>query len=233
MSNKLIRATDLSGGLTAIETAYAAIRSRIIDGIYPQGSRLNLEVLKTSFGLSASTLREALTRLMADRLVFTEGQKGFRVRHMSLSDLDDLTDARITLETKALIESIELGDHAWEDNLISSFHRLAKAQERVEADPIGNFDAWEVRNREFHEALLAASRSDWLAHFRRVLFQNSERYRRLSGYTTISPSEVHREHTEIFNMAMARNVEAAVCALTVHIRRSAKMIRVNALLDQT
>lgn len=167
---------------------------------------------------------------MADRLVITEGQKGFRVTPMSLSDLEDLTDARIKLETSALAESIKLGDDAWEDNLVTCFHRLARAQERLEVDPAIAFDAWEVRNKEFHEALAAASPSAWLARFRQVLFQSSERYRRLSGTRGPVPFEVHNEHEEIFKATMARDTDKAVSALAAHIRRSVNVIRAKALL---
>ena len=215
---------------TAIEFTYAVVRSRIIEGVYPPGSKLHLETLKSSFGISGSTLREALTRLMADRLVITEGQKGFRVTPMSLSDLEDLTDARIKLETSALAESIKLGDDAWEDNLVTCFHRLARAQERLEVDPAIAFDAWEVRNKEFHEALAAASPSAWLARFRQVLFHSSERYRRLSGTRGPVPFEVHNEHEEIFKATMARDTDKAVSALAAHIRRSVNVIRAKALL---
>ncbi|MDD4937117.1 MAG: FCD domain-containing protein [Acidiphilium sp.] len=215
---------------TAIEFTHAAIRSRIIEGVYPPGSKLHLEALKSSFGISGSTLREALTRLMSDQLVLTEGQKGFRVTPMSLSDLEDLTNARIKLETSALAESIELGDDVWEDNLITCFHRLAKTQERLEADPAVAFDAWEVRNKEFHEALAAASPSAWLARFRQVLFQNSERYRRISGTMGPIPRDVHNEHEEIFKATIARDTDKAVFALAEHIRRSVNVIREKALL---
>lgn len=214
----------------AIEFTYAVVRSRIIEGVYPPGSKLHLETLKSSLGISGSTLREALTRLMADRLVLTEGQKGFRVTPMSLSDLEDLTDARIKMETIALAESIKFGDEAWEDNLVTCFHRLARAQERLEADPTAAFDAWEVRNKEFHEALAAASPSAWLARFRQVLFQSSERYRRLSGTMGPIPFEVHNEHEQIFKAAMARDTDNAVSALAEHIRRSVNVIRTKALL---
>ena len=217
-------------GSTAIESAYTILRGRIVEGVYSQGSKLHLENLKSSLGVSGSTLREALTRLMADRFVVAEGQKGFTVAPMSLSDLEDLTSARITLETSALAESIKLGGDAWEDNLVTCFHRLARAQERLEADPASAFDAWEVRNKEFHEALVAASPSNWLRNFRQILFQNSERYRRLSGTHGPIPVDVHREHQEIFSAAMARDGDRAAEALAHHIQRAANVIRSNALL---
>ena len=215
---------------TAIESTYATLRNRIIRGSYPQGSKLHLETLKSSLGVSGSTLREALTRLIGDHLVVAEGQKGFKVAPMSLCDLDDLTSARITWETTALVESIKLGGGDWEDQLVTSFRRLARAQERLEANPAEAFDAWETRNQEFHNALVAASPSRWLANFRGILFHNSERYRRLSGTQGPLPVEVHEEHKTIFEAAMARDVDQAVSALSQHIRRAANVIRSNGLL---
>nr|CAC05302.1 BphS protein [Cupriavidus necator] len=200
---------------------YATLRDCILRGSHPQGSRLHLETLKSSLGVSGSTLREALTRLVGDRLVVAEGQKGFKVAPMSLCDLDDLTSARITLETTAIVESINLGGGDWEDQLVISFRRLARAQERVEANPAEAFDAWEARNQEFHNALMAASPSKWLANFREILFHNSERYRRLSGTQGPISVEVHEEHKTIFEAAIARDANQAVSVLSQHIRRSA------------
>lgn len=217
---------------TAIESTYATLRDHILRGSYPQGSRLHLETLKSSLGVSGSTLREALTRLIGDRLVVAEGQKGFKVAPMSLCDLDDLTSARITLETTAVVESIRHGGGDWEDQVVTSFRRLARAQERVEAFPAEFFDEWEARNFEFHNALMAASASKWLANFREILFQNSERYRRLSGMHGPLPAEVHEEHKTIFEAAMARDTDRAVSALSQHILRSAKVIRANGLLKE-
>ena len=196
---------------TAIESTYATLRDRILRGSHPQGSRLHLETLKSSLGVSGSTLREALTRLIGDRLVVAEGQKGFKVAPMSLCDLDDLTSARITLETTAIVESINLGGGDWEDQLVISFRRLARAQERVEANPGEAFDAWEARNQEFH---------------------NAERYRRLSGTQGPIPVEVHEEHKTIFEAAIARDANQAVLVLSQHIRRSANVIRANGLLRE-
>lgn len=216
---------------TAIEWTYAMLRDGIIKGVYPQGSKCHLDTLKTSLGVSGSTLREALTRLIGDGLVSAEGQKGFTVTAMTLADLDDLTNARIMLETTALIESIEKGKGDWEDNLVLCFRRLTRTEERINIDPAGSFDEWEMRNQEFHKALVAASTSKWLASFRDVLFHNSERYRRLSGTQGPPPAEVHAEHKEIFEAAMSRDTERAVSALAGHIGRSANIIRSNKLLN--
>ncbi len=219
------------GAKTAVEGAYNLLRRHIINGRYPQGSRLKLEYLKSAYGVSGSTVREALTRLIGDRLVISEGQKGFSVAPMSLADLDDLTIARTTLECAAIRDSIAHGDDEWEARLIAAFHRLTRAEERLLVDPSGAFDDWEQRNKAFHEALLAASSSKWLERLRDILFHNSERYRRLSATQGPPPASVHAEHFEIFEAALARDADRAVKALEEHLQRARKVIHDNRLLQ--
>src|SRR3546814_18249404 len=60
------------------------------------------EQLKEIYGASYSTLREALSSLVAEQLVVAEGQRGFRVASISAADLLDLTDARVLLEREAV-----------------------------------------------------------------------------------------------------------------------------------
>jgi GntR family transcriptional regulator, carbon starvation induced regulator len=79
-------------------------------------------------------LREALSLLIADALVVSQGQRGFRVAPVSLEDIADITNTRVMLECEALRQSIELGDDAWEGSLLSAFHRLSKAEEKL-GDP--------------------------------------------------------------------------------------------------
>ncbi|WP_336966469.1 GntR family transcriptional regulator [Sphingobium aquiterrae] len=218
------------GAKTAVEAAYSMLRRHLINGRYPQGSRLKLDYLKSAYGVSGSTVREALTRLIGDHLVIFEGQKGFSVAPMSLADLDDLTIARTTLDCAAIRESIALGDDEWEARLIAAFHRLTRAEERLVVDPSGAFDDWEQRNKAFHEALLAASTSKWLERLRDILFHNTERYRRLSATQGPPPTSVHAEHSEIFEAALARDADRAVKALEEHLQRARKVIGDNRLL---
>ena len=222
---------DVQGGpRTAVEAAYHLLRRQIIAGHYPQNSRLKLQDLKSAFGVSGSTVREALTRLIGDHLVVSEGQKGFSVAPMSQADLDDLTSARTILECAAIRDSIAEGDDEWEARLIAAFHRLTRAEERLLIDPSGAFDEWERRNKAFHEALVAASSSEWLRRLGDILYHNTERYRRLSATHGPPPASVHPEHREIFEAALARDAARAVKALEAHLQRAGKVIRENRLL---
>lgn len=199
---------------TLTEEAYFKLRQHIVEGVHPPGTKLRVEHLKDVYEVSAGTLREALTRLVSDALVIAEGQRGFRVAPMSLADLEDLTRLRILIETDALRRSIREGDESWERQVRESFIALSAYEQPVslETRPL-----WEIHNQRFHEALIAAGASPWTLFMLRLLFQHSERYRRLSIGLEHPGRNVHREHTEIFEAAMRRAEARAALALEDHI----------------
>jgi DNA-binding GntR family transcriptional regulator len=215
---------------TLIESAYRQLRRDIIDGRLQPGQRLRVEHLKASYQVSSGTLREALALLVSDSLVVSHGQRGFRVTPMSLADLEDLTRMRVLLETEALRESVRVGGDDWEAGIVSAFHRLSLAEQRLRADPGRSFDEWERCNRQFHESLVAACRSRWLLRMRALLYQQSERYRRISATQGPPPVEVHEEHRAIFDAALARNAEMACALLTAHVHRALSVIKKAGLL---
>ena len=101
-------------GRTLIETAYANLRNEIVDGTFEPGAKLRTEELRGRYDVSGSTIREALTRLMGEALVTTEGQRGFRVAPATVEDFRDLTEVRKLIEIEALRQAIAVGGEAWE-----------------------------------------------------------------------------------------------------------------------
>ncbi|NNM55573.1 MAG: FCD domain-containing protein [Acidocella sp.] len=203
-----------------VEAAHEAIRHEILTGGLAPGEKLRFEMLRKRFGFGASTLREALTRLVGEALVTSEEQKGFRVAPVSLEDLADLTRTRKFIELEALRESILNGDDAWEGRLVSAFHRLSKVEAKLSSGPELQQDEFERRNNEFHHALISACPSRWLHHLHGILYQQSERYRRISLVNRVVPRDVHAEHKAMFDAALARNVELACQVAGEHIERT-------------
>lgn len=200
---------------TLVESAYRALRRDIIEGKLAPGEKLRVEHLKDNYGVGAGTLREALSLLIADALVVSQGQRGFRVSPVSLKDFDDITRTRVMLECEALRQSIAIGDDAWEASLVAAFHRLAKAEEKRIGSDVR--EEWEERNRIFHEVLIAACPSRWLKHFLSILYYQAERYRRLSLYLQPIPRDIHAEHEALLHAAINRNAEQAAALLAEHI----------------
>nr|AFH35104.1 ORF0 protein [Pandoraea pnomenusa] len=205
---------------TLIESAYHRLRRDIIDGRLLPDKKLRVEHLKSSYQVSSSTMREALALLVSDSLVVAQGQRGFRVTPISLEDLEDLTRLQVLLENEAMRESIRSGKDDWEARLVSAFHRLTLVEQRMRNDATDNFDDWEACNRQFHEALVAACQSRWLLRLRGLLYQQSERYPRISAAQGTPPVEVHEEHCAIFEGPLARNADMACALLTTHIHRA-------------
>lgn len=215
---------------TLIETAYHGLRRAIIDGKHAPNEPLRVEHLKKIYRVSAGTLREALALLVSDALVVAQGYRGFKVAPMSLQDLADLCRVRTLIECEAVRESMRRGKDEWEAAVVAAYHKLMRAEERLAADPVGGFDEWEARNREFHEALISSCTSGWLLRFRAVLYQLTERYRRLSAFEGARIDELHKEHADIYAAAMARDAARTTELLDRHIHHAFTVIRASNVL---
>jgi len=201
---------------TQSERAYGMIRERILSGDFEPGLKLRVERLRESLDIGASPLREALSRLTSEGLVMLEGQRGFRVAPISLNALKDISRVRKLLEGEAVRLAVEAGDEAWEAAVVSAFYRLEKAEQRLQ-DGEADFAEVEQRNRAFHDAIVAGAQSPWLQRMRGLVYDQHERYRRLSKQHMGRMRDVQREHRAILDAVLARDVDAAVAASCRHI----------------
>ena len=85
------------------------------------------------YEVGAGTLREALLLLVTDALVVEPGATWIPCRPISLADFEDITRTRVLLETEPFA-SRSRGDDAWEADLVASFHRLSRAEQKL-AEP--------------------------------------------------------------------------------------------------
>ena len=228
MSNDNSKRRLTTNARTLVESSYNRIRSDIIGGKLAPGSKLRIDELRGDYKIGASPLREALNRLAGEGFVTVEEQRGFRVAPVSPDDLRDLSRMRVMLECEALRESIRNGGDEWEANLVAAHHRLQKAEQSFGKD----LEEWEHRNDEFHEALLAACPSSWLLRLRHVLYEQHKRYRFIAILSQQAGRDVHRDHQEILEATLARDVKAACKATELHIQYTMESsIRVFAELE--
>jgi DNA-binding GntR family transcriptional regulator len=113
-------------------------------------------------------------------------------------------------------ESIARGDHAWEGNVLAALHRLSRVTPKT-GEHVG--EAWWTEHRTFHQALNAACASPWLLHFREVLSDQAERYRRLSLLQPESDTrDVMDEHQALVDAALARDADLACKLFCDHLQ---------------
>ena len=204
---------------TLFESIYTRLRTDIIDGTLSPDSKLRIEELREKYEISASPLREALNRLAGEGFVNVIGQRGFRVAPVSIEDLRDLSRMRILLECEALTESIANGDDEGESNIIHCHYRLGKTDSLNEAD----FEEREKRNKEFHNALIAACTSPLLLRYRDTLYEQHKRYRFLFIMSHDESRDLQKEHEEIKEAALARDVKRACEATRKHIQNTEEL----------
>ena len=210
-----------NGSRTLIERAYAQLRDDIVEGRLAPGEKLRVEHLKARYGVGAGTLREAITRLVSDALVVAEGQRGFRVAPIAIEDLEDLTLLRVHIEIDALRQSIRRGDAAWRAQLQQVYDEISAFEQPIRPE---YRRPWELLNARFHEALIAAHASPWTLKVLRLLSRHGERYRRYAMGLTDSGRDVHVEHRQIFELAMAGQEARAALALEAHIRATPDLL---------
>lgn len=210
----------LAGYRTLIERTYGQLREDILNGALAPGEKLLVEHLKLRYDVGAGTVREALSRLVSEAMVVAEGQRGFTVAPISLEDLSDVTNVRVTVETDALRSSIRNGDDFWRNRLRIAYDKLSALEQPLED---ANVRRWEQANAEFHEALLSACGSPWTLRVVRQLTQHAERYRRYAiGLHT--GRDVHAEHAQIFTAAIDGHDARAALALEAHIRATPELL---------
>lgn len=204
---------------TGAERAYLLLRADIVAGDLAPGQKLKTEMLKDRYGLSVGPLREAMSRLSAERLIDQEGQRGFRVAPLRAKEAAEIGEMRLLVEAEALRKSIPAGDTAWEEGVITTFFRL----EQVETAPGRDAETltrWEGLNARFHTALVAACPNAWLLQTREAMFRHHERYRHLSRIETRLTRDVHAEHKALMQAALDRDPEAAVLVIRGHIAKT-------------
>ena len=212
--------SNVTGYRTLIERAYEELREDIVNGKLAPGTKLLIEHLKDRYQVGAGTLREALTRLLSDSLVITEGQRGFKVAPITTEELIDITQLRVTIETQALRDSIRQGDAQWRKQLKQSYEIISQFEQPLLP---AQAKEWEKANTNFHTALLAACTSPWTLRVLHQLTQNGERYRRYA-IGLQSERDVNSEHALTFNAAMEGNEARAALALEAHIRATPELL---------
>ncbi|MBB3140846.1 DNA-binding transcriptional regulator CsiR [Halomonas organivorans] len=209
-------------------SAYSWLKHDIIRGVFQPGEKLLMSRLKERYDLGIGPLREALSQLVAERLVVAISQRGYRVATMSREELADLYDARAQLEGLVLELAIERGDDAWEADILAKAHTLAKVMEVHSAEEM--LDVWDARHKAFHTAIAAGCNSPHLMQLRQHLFDQVERYRHLWLCETVFSEQAleskRQEHAALVEVILARDTERAR-----HMMRDHLMTPVPIILD--
>jgi DNA-binding GntR family transcriptional regulator len=148
------------------ERAYAQLADLLISGRLAPGEKLSLRAAADVLGVSIMPVREAVSRLVADRALEVTPNRAVRVPLMTAAQFRDLTKVRIAIEGHAAAEAAL---HRNEDDLsaIACAEEAMRAESRKSKPDLPR--AVEL-NKTFHFAVYEASHSPILTEIIRALW---------------------------------------------------------------
>ncbi|HKZ43933.1 MAG TPA: GntR family transcriptional regulator [Anaerolineales bacterium] len=142
---------------------FEILHQRIIAGKYQPGEWLRQEEIASQLGVSQTPVREALDLLVSAGLAEREPYKGVRVMHLSDTEIAESYGMRMFLEvTSSMIAAKRITDRELET--------LEKIVEKTKGLlTLNDMAAQRILNRQFHNALVAASGNSLLVKMHAIV----------------------------------------------------------------
>jgi DNA-binding GntR family transcriptional regulator len=214
---------DRDEGVTLGEQVYAHIRTLLITGRLTPGDKLSLRPVADALGVSMMPVREAVSRLVADRALEVAPNRAVRVPIMRRAQFADLARIRCQIEGFAAGEAARRADGAGVARIAEAERRFARLAEIVDPDLAEAVEA----NQAFHFAVYEAAGMPDLVEIIGSLWlkvgpvinldlrENPER---------LKTGSAARLHAEALSAIRAGNADAAAAAIAADISGAAEFI---------
>lgn len=210
--------------LTLAGHAEQVLREQIFSGELRPGTRISADGAAAELGMSPIPVREALRSLASRGMVEAIARRGFRVRAADRADFAEIYQIRMLLDPFAAQLAVPRMDDA---ALAAMDGALAALEQVVLGDDFAHYDA---RHRAFHFALYDHSGTRWLNDIQSMLWENSQRYQRLSTTARGSRQERVDEHRAIADACRTGDADAAAQLVHDHLDRTRSAVF--AVLDE-
>lgn len=200
-----------------VETLYAAVKALAAAFDIRPGARINEVALARELNASRTPLREALNRLVAERLIdFVPGQ-GFFCRRLDVEGIGQLYELRRALEGLSIRLACQRASEAGIAALAAEFGD--------EIAHVGGLTLGELtaRDEAFHLTIARLSGNDELVHQIRLLNERIRFIRWVDMGNRMQ--ETKGQHREMIAALMARNAELAAAVMDRHILQRTDQIR--------
>ena len=211
--------------LTLVGYAEELLREMIFSGELPPGTRIYPDEAAAKLGMSSIPVREALRSLAARGLVDASARRGFKVRAADSADLAETYELRLILDPHAVRLAVPKLDRAALDKITSA---LAAYERTVTSGDMHNLYA---DHRALHFAIYEHCGSRWLLEIISMLWENSQRYQRLSTGPRDTAEERVAEHRAIAEACEHGDAERAAQLMREHLERTRAVVA--RLLDGT
>lgn len=200
------------------DDVYARIKRSVLTCELAPGAEMREQELAEGFGVSKSPVRDALHRLHMEGLIEVLPRKGYRVKTISLEDALELYEMRIILEC-ACVERAARASSKSDLDALDVYRRGPDTHSQQE---------WIDYNREFHIAIasisgnnrLLGAAKDVIVAFDRLTSASVSQLQNVTTKGVAAFDEMDREHCEIIDALQARDAQAAMSIMQLHVQKS-------------
>jgi len=206
---------------TLAEHVYQGIKSDIIKGTLPQGSKIIESDLALKYGISRGPLREAIQRLEQIKLVVRIPHAGSRVITLDRKLMADIYTARESLEGMAA----RLAARHMPDKDIRSLQELLDTHEDAIGKSEGKIYFQNEGDIDFHYRIALASENQWiLENLNGELYQLIRMGRHQTAQIPSRPAKALSQHRLIATAIEQRDEELAEMLMRRHISGAWKIV---------
>jgi DNA-binding GntR family transcriptional regulator len=194
--------------LTIQQAVADAVRTRVISGQLPAGTRIDQDALAAEFSVSRMPVREALRQLGAEGFVTIVPHRGAIVTALSPAEVEEIYEIRAALEGVA-------ARHASQALTAGDLDRLRKVLAAMRNEK--EIDTWVALNAEFHNAINQASMRPRLLELIQRFREQSQPYIRLYVQRLHKSAQARKEHRAILEALADRDADRAESAVRAHL----------------
>lgn len=211
------------------EQIYDLLKERIIDGELAPGQRLNIDAIAAELQVSNIPVREALTRLAAEKLAVQEPFKGYSVMPvLTLERLHQLLDTRLLIES----HTGHLAAGRVDEAALRQMRDLVARMDSLRVGPsYHEFKAFTLSDHDFHSLIVASGGNEVLAEVYEGLSPHIQLSRLYLLRGEVDSDDASREHHAILGALERHDAAAAVAAIGAHIDGARR--RLGASLERT
>lgn len=193
---------------------FSTLKDEILTGKLISGQKLTEKVICDKYGVSRTPVREALQKLEMEGLVESIPNRGFFVLGLTQQDYIDMFTLRKIYEIQAITWAIE----RITDDEMDALKELYEFMEfyTMKEDVAKML----IINNNFHQTIYSASHNrmlkNLLSSYQEMLKHVENPAHKKEGYLL----EVFKEHKAIFEAFAARDKEAGIAAMQMHMDNS-------------
>lgn len=201
----------LAAPSTTAERVADAVREEVVEGRLRPGARLPEQSLCTALGVSRNTVREALSQLVAERVLVREANRGVFVARPDRDAVRDVYRARRLVEPAAVRHG-----EAYGPAQVAAVR--AAVDEGMAAAAAGDWTGVATANQHFHRALVALAGSARLdGQMALLLAEMRLVFHRMSGVREFHEPYLGRNDA-ICRLLEAGDRDAAADTVTAYLR---------------